>query len=49
MYLGAKHVETPFIELGQGATILYFLYFFVIVFSVSLIETTFKELSYNNK
>jgi ubiquinol-cytochrome c reductase cytochrome b subunit len=48
MYLGAKHVETPFIELGQGATILYFLYFIIIMFSVSLIESTFKELSYNN-
>jgi ubiquinol-cytochrome c reductase cytochrome b subunit len=48
MYLGAKHVETPFIELGQGATILYFLYFIIIMFSVSLIETTFKELSHKN-
>ena len=27
MILGAKHVETPFIEFGQIATLIYFLYF----------------------
>jgi ubiquinol-cytochrome c reductase cytochrome b subunit len=29
MLLGAKHVESPFIELGQISTILYFLYFLI--------------------
>jgi ubiquinol-cytochrome c reductase cytochrome b subunit len=42
MQLGAKHVESPFIELGQISTILYFSYFLVIVPSVSLIENTAK-------
>jgi ubiquinol-cytochrome c reductase cytochrome b subunit len=38
MQLGAKHVESPFIELGQISTILYFLYFLVIVPAVSYFE-----------
>ncbi|EFQ24843.1 cytochrome b (mitochondrion) [Colletotrichum graminicola] len=45
MQLGAKHVESPFIELGQISTILYFAYFLVIVPSVSLIENTAKYVS----
>ena len=40
MQLGAKHVESPFIELGQISTVLYFSYFLVIVPVVSLIENT---------
>ncbi|EAA66784.1 hypothetical protein AN9479.2 [Aspergillus nidulans FGSC A4] len=28
MQIGAKHVETPFIEFGQISTIIYFAYFF---------------------
>ena len=31
MQLGAKHVESPFIEFGQIATIIYFSYFLIIV------------------
>nr|QUL58714.1 cytochrome b [Aspergillus japonicus] len=45
MQLGAKHVETPFIELGQISTVLYFAHFFVIVPVVSLIENSLVELS----
>ncbi|UQC91686.1 apocytochrome b (mitochondrion) [Colletotrichum lupini] len=45
MQLGAKHVESPFIELGQISTVLYFSYFLVIVPSVSLIENTAKYIA----
>ena len=45
MQLGAKHVESPFIELGQISTGLYFAYFLVIVPVVSLIENSLMELS----
>nr|YP_009003969.1 Apocytochrome b [Colletotrichum lindemuthianum]AHI96210.1 Apocytochrome b [Colletotrichum lindemuthianum] len=45
MQLGAKHVESPFIELGQISTVLYFSYFLVIVPFVSLIENTAKYIS----
>ena len=45
MQLGAKHVESPFIELGQISTALYFGYFVLIVPVVSLIENTLMDLS----
>jgi quinol-cytochrome oxidoreductase complex cytochrome b subunit len=47
MQLGAKHVESPFIEFGQISTMLYFSYFLVIVPMVSFIENTFIELNLN--
>ena len=45
MLLGAKHVESPFIEFGQISTVLYFAYFIFIVPFVSLIENTLVDLS----
>jgi ubiquinol-cytochrome c reductase cytochrome b subunit len=45
MQIGAKHVETPFIEFGQISTVLYFAHFFVIVPVVSIIENSLVELS----
>ena len=44
MQLGAKHVESPFIEFGQISTALYFAYFFVLVPAVSVIENTLIDL-----
>jgi ubiquinol-cytochrome c reductase cytochrome b subunit len=38
MILGAKHVESPFIELGQLFTLSYFLYFLIIIPFISYIE-----------
>jgi len=46
MKLGACHVETPFIELGQLSTVLYFSYFIIIVPVISLIENTLVDLSF---
>jgi ubiquinol-cytochrome c reductase cytochrome b subunit len=45
MSLGAKHVESPFIEFGQISTVLYFVHFIFIVPFVSLIENTLGDLS----
>jgi ubiquinol-cytochrome c reductase cytochrome b subunit len=45
MQLGAKHVESPFIEFGQISTIIYFAYFLVIVPVISLLENSLIELS----
>ena len=42
--LGAKHVESPFIEFGQISTMLYFAYFLVLVPFISLIENTLLDL-----
>jgi len=45
MTLGAKHVESPFIELGQLSTFLYFSYFIFIVPAISILENTFIDLN----
>jgi ubiquinol-cytochrome c reductase cytochrome b subunit len=45
MKLGACHVESPFIELGQISTALYFSYFLFMVPLSSLIENTLVDLS----
>lgn len=44
MVLGAKHVESPFIELGQLSTAFYFIFFIVIVPAVSLLENTLMDI-----
>lgn len=50
MQLGAKHVESPFIEFGQISTAIYFGYFFVIMPAVSVLENTLIDLyQANNK
>jgi ubiquinol-cytochrome c reductase cytochrome b subunit len=43
--LGAKHVESPFIEFGQISTVIYFSHFLIIVPLVSLLENTLINLS----
>jgi len=45
MQLGAKHVESPFIEFGQISTVFYFLYFTVGVYVITLVENTFVHLN----
>ena len=48
--LGAKHVESPFIEFGQISTALYFAHFFILVPVVSVLENTLIDLyQINNK
>ena len=51
MQLGAKHVESPFIEFGQISTLFYFAYFLVILPLISLIENTLTNLNldFNSK
>jgi ubiquinol-cytochrome c reductase cytochrome b subunit len=48
MILGAKHVETPYIELGQIATVIYFLTFLVFIPLASVIDNTLVDISLNN-
>jgi len=47
MKLGACHVESPFIELGQISTVLYFCHFAIFVPFISFVENTFTD--YNKK
>jgi ubiquinol-cytochrome c reductase cytochrome b subunit len=49
MVLGAKHVESPFIELGQISTIIYFVHFLIVVPIISLLENSLIELGVKNK
>lgn len=43
MMLGACHVESPYFEMGQICTVLYFSYYFVIVPVTSLIENSISK------
>ena len=49
MWLGAKHVENPFILMGQIATAIYFIYFIVIVPVISILENTLIDISLYSK
>jgi len=44
MVLGAKHVESPYIEFGQISTVIYFGHFLIIMPLISLIENSLIEL-----
>ncbi len=46
MQLGAKHVESPFIEFGQISTLLYFSHFLIIVPLISLLENSLIDLGH---
>ena len=48
MQLGAKHVESPFIEIGQLSTALYFSHFLFILPAVSILENTLVDLELQN-
>ena len=45
MQLGAKHVESPFIEFGQISTVLYFAHFVVIVPIITVLENSLIDLA----
>jgi ubiquinol-cytochrome c reductase cytochrome b subunit len=45
MFIGSQHVESPYVEIGQVATALYFGWFLVIVPVVGLIENTLMDIA----
>lgn len=47
LQLGARHVESPYIELGQISTMLYFGYFIIIVPIIALLENILIHLNLN--
>jgi ubiquinol-cytochrome c reductase cytochrome b subunit len=49
MQLGAKHVESPFIEFGQVSTVLYFSYFLIMLPLIVYIENTLIDLDIESK
>jgi ubiquinol-cytochrome c reductase cytochrome b subunit len=48
MQLGAKHVETPFIEIGQLSTVLYFAHFTFVLPVIGILENTLIDLELKN-
>jgi len=49
MQLGAKHVESPFIEFGQISTALYFAHYIIIIPFITLLENSLIDLATNSK
>jgi ubiquinol-cytochrome c reductase cytochrome b subunit len=49
MQLGAKHVESPFIEFGQISTALYFAHFLIIIPFITLLENSLIDLATSSK
>lgn len=45
LQLGAKHVESPYIEFGQISTALYFAHFFLIIPFITLLENSLIDLT----
>ena len=45
MWIGACHPETPYLEIGQAATLFYFMYFLVIVPVIGIIENTAMDIA----
>jgi ubiquinol-cytochrome c reductase cytochrome b subunit len=47
-WIGAKHVESPYIEIGATATLIYFAWFLVIVPAIGVLENTLVDLADEN-
>lgn len=48
IFVGAQHPESPFVELGQFATFLYFSWFLLIMPVLSILENTLVDLGLKN-
>ena len=50
MWIGSQHPESPFVEIGQVATALYFAWFLLIVPFIGLLENSLADLGlYTNE
>ena len=48
MWIGAMHPETPYLEIGQAATVFYFIWFLLLVPVIGIIENTLLDLALEN-
>jgi ubiquinol-cytochrome c reductase cytochrome b subunit len=48
MWIGSQHPDSPYVEVGQVATALYFGWFFLIIPAIGLIENTLMDLATDN-
>ena len=49
MWIGSQHPNSPFVEVGQVATALYFLYFMLFVPLTTLLENTLSDINATDK
>ena len=49
MWIGYKHPETPYVEIGQISTTFYFVWFIVICPILGLLENTLADIATTNK
>ena len=49
MWIGSQRPESPFVEVGQGATAFYFLWFLAIIPAFGIMENTFFDIANKNK
>lgn len=45
LWIGAQHPDTPYLEIGQISTALYFAWFLIIVPSIGVIENTLLDVA----
>lgn len=45
MWIGSQHPDTPYLEIGQGATAFYFAWFIIFIPLVGLIENTLMDIA----
>lgn len=48
MWIGACHPETPYLEIGQFATVFYFAWFLIIVPAIGVLENTAFDIANAN-
>jgi quinol-cytochrome oxidoreductase complex cytochrome b subunit len=48
MWIGSQHPVSPYVEIGQIATLFYFSWYLVLVPVVGIIENTFFDLALNS-
>jgi len=48
-WIGSQHPETPYVEIGQFATLFYFSFFIIIIPIIGIIENTLIDLALKNK
>jgi ubiquinol-cytochrome c reductase cytochrome b subunit len=48
MWIGSQHPETPFVEIGQYATLFYFSWFIIIVPAIGILEKSMLDFSSTN-
>lgn len=49
MFIGSQHVESPYVEIGSGATAFYFGWFLLVVPVIGIVENTLMDISQDSQ